>query len=354
MVLQKNLPAVTDITLDDCMMQSTKLQGAQEWYENQYHLVMGETEDYDFVLATCLIVHKGPPGGGFKLIENGFRNCMHFLMLPKATRGKMLDSDYIAVGEASWEALDLDELQIIREDDRVVWRAAGRDFIARPPYWELHGSLKGIELDLTMHSICPGFWYLGNFKDIEQNLSAGVDEFTQTEGTITVDGDKYEISHAGGLYEHVALPGWNDIEVVLPGGYLWMIGWSEEIQVFVFYMSGLNNFTAHVIVDGKPISFHGRQQVSVEERQIWTDPRTRMITGCKWHVRLVSDEGEFDAMVSSGGRSFGINCYSNGYMGRYHHLAFMNGSFNAADGRTIPLENVRMCVDNTVVFHALL
>jgi hypothetical protein len=354
MVPQKKLPAVTGITLDDCMMQSDKLKGVQEWYENQYHLVLGETEEYDFLLATCLIAHKGPPGGGYKLIENGVSNAMHFFMLPKARRGKIFDNDYIATGQPPSQALDRDALQIVREEDRVVWSAAGRDFLARPPTYELRGILKGVELDLAMHSICPGFWYLGTFKDIAQNMSAGIDEFTQAEGTITVDGEKYEISHAGGLYEHVALPGWNDIEVVLPGGYKWMVGWSEEIQVFVFYMSGINNFRGHVIVDGKPISFHGREQVSVEESKIWTDPRNRMITGCEWQVRLVSDEGELHATVASGGRSFGVNCYANGYMGRFQHLAMVNGNFTLADGRTIPLENVRMCVDDTVVFHTLM
>ena len=65
---KRDLPAATNITLDDCIMQSAKLRGVQEWYENQYHLVIGETEDYDFLLATCLILHKGPPGGGYKLI----------------------------------------------------------------------------------------------------------------------------------------------------------------------------------------------------------------------------------------------------------------------------------------------
>jgi hypothetical protein len=354
MARKRKLPEVTGITLDDCMMQSGKLQGVDAWYENQYHLVMGETEEHDFLLTTCLIVHKGPPGGGYKLIENGVSNYINFFVLPKAARGTMLDNDHIAAGQTPWSVLPMDALQVIREEERVVWRVAGRDFIARPPHWELRGPLKGVELDLAMHSICPGFWYLGNFKDIAQNLSAGVDEFTQAEGTITVDGEKYEISHAGGLYEHVALPGWNDIEVVLPGGYLWMIGWSEDIQVFVFYMSGISNFTGHVIVDGKAISFHGRQQVSVEERQKWADPRNRMVRGCKWHIHLTSDEGELDAMVSSGGRSFGVACYSNGYMGRYQHLAFVNGSFTSADGRTIPLENVRMCVDDTLVFHTMM
>jgi hypothetical protein len=346
--------AETAFGLDDCMMQSEKLRGVEEWYENQYHLVLGETEDHDFMVTTCLIVFKGPPGGGYKLIESGVANFIALVMLPKSSRGKIFDNDYMSTGESPWQALDMDALQIVREEDRVVWSVAGREFVARPPYWDLSGSLKGVDLDLTMHSICPGFPYLGTFKDIEKNMSAGIDEFTQAQGTITVDGKKHEISHAGGLYEHVALPGWNDIEVVLPGGYKWLVGWSEDIQVFMFYMSGLNNYTGHVIVDGKSISFHGKEQVSVEERKIWTDPRNRMTTGCEWHIRLVSDEGELDATVASGGRHFGVNCYANGYMGRFQHLAMVNGSFTSADGRTIPLENMRMCVDDTVVFHALL
>ena len=78
-----------------------------------------------------------------------------------------------------------------------------------------------------------------------------------------------------------------------------------------------------------------------------------MITGSKWHIRLASDEGELEATVSSGGRSFGVACYSNGYMGRFQHIAMVNGSFTSADGRSIPLKDMRMCVDDTVVFHAL-
>jgi hypothetical protein len=286
------------------------------------------------------------------MVEDGVMNSIHFLMLPKETRGQMLDNDYITGDESPWQTLKSDQLEIIREDERVTWRAAGREFVARPPYWELHGSHKGVELDLVTHSICPGFWYLGHFKDLATNLSAGVDEFTQAEGTITVGGKKYEIAHAGGLYEHVALPGWDQLSLVGEGGYLWMVGWSEDIQVFVFYMAGLNNFTGHVIVDGKAVSFHGLEQVNVDEREMWIDPRSKMVTANKWHIRLTSDEGTLDVIASNGGRTFSVNAFSNGYMGRFVSLAFMNGSFKTAAGKTVSLENVRMCVDRTFVFHA--
>ena len=346
------LPPATAITLDDCVLQSVDLPGEQDWYENQYHLVIGEIEDHDFLLATCLVVFKGPPGGGYKMVEDGVMNSSHFLMVPKATRGKMLDNDYITGDEAPWRTLPGDELEIVREDDRVVWRAAGREFVARPPYFELHGSHKGIELDIVSHSICPGFWYLGHFEELATNLSAGIDEFTQAEGTITVGGKKYEIAHAGGLYEHVALPGWDQVGVVKPGGYLWMVGWSEDIQVFVFYMAGLDNYTGHVIVDGTPVSFHGQAQVTVDERDMWIDPRSRMVTANQWHIRLTSDEATLDLLVNNGGRTFSVNAMSNGYMARFVSLAFMQGTFTTADGRTVPLDDVRMCVDRTFVFHA--
>ena len=347
------LPAVSDISLDDCVSQCVKLPEIQDWYENQYHLVVGEIEDYDFLLATCLVLFKGPPGGGYKMVENGVMNISHFFMLPKEARGQMLDNEYVTGDEAPWEALTGNELKVIREKDRVVWKAGGRDFIARPPYWEVRGCHKGVDLDLVMHSICPGFWYLGGFKDLAQNFSAGVDEYTQAEGTITVGGKKYEISHAGGLYEHVALPGWDQVAVNQDGGYLWMVGWSEDIQVFVFYMKGLSNFTGHVIVDGKARSYRGEEQVKVDECDTWADPKSTIVTASKWHIKLTSDEGVLDILVSNGGRAFSINCFTNGFLGRYVNLAFMNGSFTMADGRIISLKNVRMCIDRTFVLHVL-
>jgi hypothetical protein len=340
-------------TLDDCMIKSGSIPGMQEWFENQYHLVIGEIEDCDFMLINYLILHTAPPGGGYHLVENGVENYFSFFMLPKQARGKIMDNDYLAGGAAPWEAHERDALKVIREEDRVVWKLAGWEFIARPPYWALRGSNKDIELDLKMHTICPGFSYLGEFKDMAQNKSAGIDEYYQAEGTITVAGKKHEISHAGGLYEHVALPGWDDVEVVRPGGYTWMIGYSEEIQVFVFAMAGINNFTAHVIVDGKPVSFHGTEQVCVLELESWADPKSKMVTPCKWRVMLSSDEGVLDVVVSSGGRATKIKCHRNGYLGHYDNLATMNGAFTIADGRTIPVENVRMSVDRSFIFHVL-
>jgi hypothetical protein len=335
------------------MLQSDKVGGVEDWYENQFHYVLGEIEDYDFFLATCLVVFKGPPGGGYKMVEDGVMNHTHFFMLPKEMRGRMLDNDFISGDSSPWQFLRGDDLTVIREEDRVVWRAAGRELIARPPYWEVRGSHKGIEMDLVMHSICPGFWYLGHFKDIAQNMSAGVDEYTQAEGTLTVGGKKYEISHAGGLYEHVALPGWDQVDIVSRGRYLWMVGWSEDIQIFVFYMPGLNNFTGHVIVDGKPISYRGAEQVVVDERGTWADPRSSMLTACQWHIRLISDEAVLDVIANNGGRTFTVNTFSNGHLGRYQNLAFASGNFTFADGKTIPIKDVRMGVDRTVAFNVL-
>ena len=69
------------------------------------------------------------------------------------------------------------------------------------------------------------------------------------------------------------------------------VEYPEDIQVFVFYMSGLSNYTGHVIVDGKSISFHGKEHVSVEERKIWVDPRNRLITG--WRSKTLTTRGTF-------------------------------------------------------------
>lgn len=350
---EKKILPVTEsaFSLDDCVIKSGNVPGIEEYFENQYHLVMGEIEDYDFMLINYLILFKAPPGGGYHLVENGVENYCSFFMLPKENRGKIMDNDFIAGGEAPWQAHKRDELEVIREEDQVVWKLADWEFIARPPYWGLRGSKKDIELDLKMHTICRGLSYLGEFKDMAENKSAGIDEYYQAEGTITVAGKKHEISRAGGLFEHVALPGWDDVGVVRPGGYNWMIGYSEDIQIFVFTMSGIDNFTAHVIVDGKPTSYHGTEQVCVIELEHWADPRSKLVVPCKWRVRLSSDEGVLDVVVSSGGRAIKVKCHRNGLLGHYDNLASVNGSFTFTDGRTIPVENMRMSVDRSFIFH---
>jgi hypothetical protein len=350
------MPTATDIALDDCNVQSDKfgkIKGVEEWYENQYILVMGEIGDYDFLFAPTIVIYKCPKGGGYKLIEDGIRNAMHFIMLPKATRGKMLDNDYVMRDQPPWAAPSRDELVVTREEDRVIWKSKDMEFIDRPPYWDVKGSVQGIEWDIKAHSIHPGIWYLGNFNEIEQNMSAGIDEYIQAEGTITVDGTKYEITQGGGLYEHVALPGWDEVSLLKPGGYLWLCGYSDDIQIFLFVMPGIESYRGKVIVDGKATYFEGREQVFIDAREVWTDPRSSIVTAVKWAIRMKSDEGDLDVMVSSGGRTFSVNCYSNGYLDRFYHLAMTEGNYKTADGRTLPIENVRMCVDDAKIFHTL-
>ena len=52
----KVFPAVSDITLDDCMLMYGKVPGIQDWYEDHYYLVLGEIDGYDFFLCSALVV----------------------------------------------------------------------------------------------------------------------------------------------------------------------------------------------------------------------------------------------------------------------------------------------------------
>jgi hypothetical protein len=205
-------------------------------------------------------------------------------------------------------------------------------------------------MDLTAHSICPGFWYLGKFEDIEKNMAAGIDQYIQVEGTITVEGKKYEISHAGGIFEHVALPAWDQVSLVKKARYLWMVGWAEEIQFFTFYFPGMSRYYGRVIVDGKASNFEGISQVAVDEREFWGDPKTGFTICSKWQVVMSSPDGVFEATLDNGGRSLHVNAMKNGYIGRFWNLAMANGTFTLPDGKVIPVENVRVGIDRSTAF----
>jgi hypothetical protein len=341
----KTLPAISGLTLDDQMPHYHKVPGAKEWYENYGFLVLGEMEDYDFFLWTCAVLLKGPPGGGYWMTEDSVLHETTFFMLPKENRGKMFDNDYISGDHMPWQYLKGGDLKVTRMKDRIIWKIQEREYIARPPYWELRGSHKGVDLDLVLHGICPGSYYLGAFKDIARNLSAGSEQTVQAEGTISVKGKKYQVHNAGGCHENVSLPGLDQVSLVAKGRYLWMVGWSQNLQLRVFYSPGLNRHTGQVIVDGKTILYNGRAEVAVDEREFWGDPRIGFTTCSNWQVNLSSPAGEFEANVSNGGRSFQVNPFKNGYLWRYWNLAVARGSFNLPNGKAISFEDMKMGIE---------
>jgi hypothetical protein len=349
----KILPAISNLTLDDQTLHYIHVPDVQEWYENYGFLVVGEMEDHDFFLWTCVIVLKGPPDGGYWMTEDGVMHDTTFFMLPKENNGKMLDNDFISGDHMPWQYSKGSDLKVLREKDRVVWRLQDREYVARPPYWEIHGNHKGVDLDMVLHGICPSSYYMGDFKDIAQNLMAGSEQTMQAEGSITVKGKKYEIYNAGGCHENISLPAMDQVSLVTKGRYLWMVGWALDLQLRVFYMPGLNQFTGEVFIDGKAVSYNGRSQVAVDERDFWGDPRTGFSTCSNWQINLSSVEGDFEASLANGGRAFHVNPFSNGYLWRYWNLAFAQGSFTPPNGKTITFEDMRVGIERGRAFKAV-
>ena len=90
-----------------------------------------------------------------------------------------------------------------------------------------------------------------------------------------------------------------------------------------------------VYLDGKEVPF-GRGEISIDELELWVDPKTAMQVPVRWHLNMNSAQGVLDMEMTACAR--GIT--SGGYTMRYCFMIRSHGRFFLPTGQSFPIEDM--------------
>lgn len=330
--------ATSDVQLFEDLNHEKKLPKG-DFMECFSNLIMGETEDYDICLVPNLW-HFGGGKDGYWQVDDILMVQTACLVTPKAYRGKIHDSEFIAnrLDPKDWVGVDFSIAQV---GDSIVWKNPQVECTARPPYWQLKGDHMGVQYDVTLGGIGEAFRVSGPWEDLPTTLRGGYDHRCWAEGTITVKGQKYELKNAWGLHERFTFGSTYDPVKGMADPYNWVLAMSEAAQLYFFVLPGEENIgTGKICINGEMLSF-GMGEISVKDTELWVDPLTQMQVPVKWEFNLKSNDGVVRVEMVAGARGvFTVESHS-GTTVRYAFSCQLNGEAIFADGRKVAIENVQ-------------
>ena len=329
--------AMSDVQLIDDVSHVEQLPPGKDFMECNGTLWMGTAQGYDL----CLVVINWHVGGGPKgkwMVDKANIGHTTFQMIPHDERYQMHDNDYIGNRQDAreWEG---EKIQITPMSDRVIWKHANREFINRPPYWEVKGEHMGVECDLVAGAMGNCTRVYGPLSDLKKTLWAGYEQRCWGEGTITVGGKKYTFEKAYACHDVMTLGETYDHMKNMrePYYYIWAI--DDTIQTYIWRQRGSGVEYSRVYVDGEETPFGG-SEISIDELEWWLDPKTGMSIPIRWHVNLNSARGVVDMNMVAGGRGSFSVMTRNGSTMRHGFLVRANGNAFFPDGRKIPIKDM--------------
>lgn len=328
--------ARSDVQLSEDMSHVAELPPGKDFMECNGTLFMGEAQGYDM----CLVALNWHVGGGPKgkwMVDRANIGHTTFQMIPHAERYQMHDNDYIGNRQDAREWVG--EIQIVPKSDRVIWKYGKRQFINRPPYWEVKGEHMGVECDLIAGGMGNATRVYGPLAGLKKTLWAGYEQRCWAEGTITVGGKKYTFEKAYAVHDLITFGETYDHMKNMrePYYYIWAI--DDTLQTYIWSQPGSGMNYGRVYVDGQETPF-GKGEIAIDELEWWFDPKTGMRIPIRWHVNLNAAGGVVDMNLVAGGRGTFCVMTRNGYTIRHGFLVRANGHAFFPDGRKVPIKDM--------------
>ncbi|MBU4011435.1 MAG: hypothetical protein KJ882_11800 [Proteobacteria bacterium] len=340
--------ARSNATLADQLSYKESLPKGVSYMENNGFLVMAETEDGDEIsLVSCIFRVGGGKKGPWQ-VEDKFVGQTTFQIKPKDFKGTINDLDFIS--NRSWATDDWNSGEVIKTNDAVIWKLDNRQYICRPPYWELKGEHMGIEFDLLLSGNGDASFHKGIYADLAKNNVAGYEAPLCCEGTFKVEGKTYKLrkDKSVGCQEKFTQPAWDLAKVLRGETYYWIWWANESVRIFIYYYPSVGKAYSHVMVDDQEVDFseNGTSNIKMEELEYWIDPKTRMRIPVKWHFTLKSAIGEINLDASAESRTFYGYLSESGATIHYGLHSHSLGEMNLADGRKIALKDMRTYIEH--------
>ncbi|MBU3950130.1 MAG: hypothetical protein KJ882_08315 [Proteobacteria bacterium] len=339
--MQTEREAKSDVQLFEDMTHLDKLPAGDDFMEDFANLILGESEGYDF----CLVPNFWHMGGGKKgkwKVDNVLMVQTTFLMLPQDQRGRMQNNDFIGnrLDPTEWAGA----YKIEQTADKIIWQRENIIYVSRPPYWEIKGTHMGVTYDLIMGGMGNTTRTFGAWSDLATTGRAGYDQRCWAEGTISVGGKTYKLKNGYAIHERLTFGHNYDPMESMRTPYYWVVGMNESLHIYFFALPGEKISFGRVYLDGKEIPF-GQGEITIDELELWTDPKTSMQVPIRWHVNMNSAAGVVDMNMTAGGR--GIFCFLSrtGYTVRYPFMAQTNGRIFTPDGKNVSINDLTTYVE---------
>lgn len=334
--MTKQREASSDVLLSEDVSHVDALPKGKDFMEVNGLIVRGEAEGMEVCLE-AMLWHFGGGRRGQWRVDEAVAVQTNFHMAPKG-QAKVGDNEFISnrVDPTEWPGT----LEIEQKPDRNIWRAGNRQWISRPPYWQVKGEHMGVDLDLTLGGMGHASRVYGPWETLAETGRAGYENCCWAEGTITVKGRKYTLENGWG--DHGVLTfgeGYQQVEGMRPG-YYFVWAWHRKMQIFFWVQpgSGIGSGFAYTD-DGREFKF-GPGQIRVSPLERWTDPVTSMDVPVRWHVNMNAPGMIADFVIDGQGR--GIFCLptNQGITARYSFSARANGQAFFATGENIELKDM--------------
>jgi hypothetical protein len=336
------------IKLSDEMDHVKYLPLGQGYYETNGCMVVASSEGNDILLwASPQII-----GGGQWVVPHAIAHATQLIVVPSEQRGKgMYNNNFARVGWHPTQYLKPEELEIVKKSDKVVWKVGERQYIHRPPVWEIKGSHAGVELDLVFRQAAPPIWAFGPFEKLAEQSSGGYDCFVSVNGTIKAASRTYSIKDGLALKEHCVLGGqaWDVIgQNAPPNHFYWTQMKTQDIQVYFFRQTARGINHGRIGVEGKEINYMpgmGAGSISFNTLDHWHDPRSGLYLPCRWHLVMSSAQGTVDLEIAAHARLYYHYNAQKGVLLMMWFLSTANGVFYFPDGRSLPIKDALVCTE---------
>ena len=340
--VKTHLAKPVPITLQDELVQYGALQVDKTdlWEETAYALV-AESGDYDVLLWTAGYILKSN-GRGVWIDKDAVEHDILMIAVPKSSRGKMSDNNFVRAGWHQTERLPADALKVEQHEDKVVWDFAGHQFISRPPQWDAKGHYAGVDLDLTFTQKNQPIWNWGPFKDVAKTERAGYDVFASVDGTLKTAGRTFDIKNGYGVREHILVG--NPIDPVrnLPAPRImyWLYVMKDDIGINFFRPGAVD--IGSVYAGDHEVKFNpagGKGSINYQTLEHWHDPRSGMNLPVRWHLNMTSDDCTVDLEISSHGRAYEFWTGDAGMRMYTYFVCVANGFVSFPDGRKVEFKD---------------
>ena len=334
--------ARSDIQLSEDLSHLDQLPQGSDFFELNGVFVQGESQGYDFYLGTAAW-HVGGGRDGIWRVDEAVMGQNTLVMVPQDRRGDFRYSETICNRQDAkeWEGA----LQIEQKPDEVIWHWGNRQYISRPPYWQVKGEMQGVDCDLTLGGLREASRCYGQWSELATTTRAGYEVPCWVEGSITVRGKKYTLENAFGIHDLITCGESYDHMVILrdnPYTYIWCL--SESIQLFLLDLQGAGWSHGFAYLDGQEIPF-SPGEVTLDVLEKWEDPLTAMVAPVRWHANMDSVAGSVDVNIAATGRGWFCVHHRGGYTPRYALPGLVNGSIRLPDGRNIAIEDMTTYVE---------
>lgn len=334
-------PADYDLTVADQRCHLGEITSEQDLWENHGFLFRGETpegEDVSF-WTSPYIVHRGPHSyysAGMNILQTVFVAGRW----SAAEKQVMHDNDFVAAGWSPSEYLPEGTIEVDHSDERVLWKALGREYEDAPPRWAIRGEHGGVGFDISLDAIVPSFNVFAHDRFTKDGI-AWYEAYLNGGGIVRHAGESYAVSgHA--CHERVIVTRDHEPHLMRERGLFWHHLFGDRVKCWVMTAPSVNYGLAYVVVDGETFRADGHDDATIEELDFWIDPRSGFKVSCRWHIVVQTAGGVLDAVAGAFARAYyPWSPFADTANILYWMPAEANGTFIKRDGEAVEIRDAK-------------